>query len=120
MHLLFVRCIVTEDIIHFFQALAFGFGDNEEYKQQGHQTPSREEDVSAKAKRPQHTWGHQSNDEVAHPRRARRNGDGLGPVAQVEDLRRQNPANRRKRIGEVDVVDVDESDAGPASCFVGD
>lgn len=120
MHLLLVCCVVTEDNIHFFQALALGFGDNEEYEQQGHQTPGREEDVCAKAKGPQHTRGDKANDEIAHPRRARCNGDGLRSVAQVEDLRRQDPANRSKRVGEVDVVDVDESDTGPASCFVGD
>ena len=120
MDLLLVRCVVAEYNIHFLQTLAFRLRHNEEYKQESHQTPGCEKDVCAEADGPQHARGHKTDDEVAHPRRARGDGDRLGPVAQIEDLRRQNPANRREGVGEVDVVNVDKSDTGPPSCFVGD
>ena len=115
-----MRGIISKHCIHVLQALATCLRDKEVGEYERQQTERREENVRSIANRIQHIWCHEPNYEVAHPRGARGDRHSLGPVAEVEDLGGQDPADRGERVREVDVVDVDECDANPASCFVRD
>ena len=88
-------------------------------KKKGNQAECRKENVRSKADVGQHPRRHQTNDEVAHPRGTRGYRYRLRAVAEIEDFRRQNPADRRERVGEIDILNVHESNTGPASSFVG-
>ena len=105
---------VSKDHVHILEALAAGLGDKKVDEEEGDEGEGGEEEVGPKAQHLEHVRGDEADDEIAHPRGRGGDGHGLGAAAQIENLGGEDPADGRKGVGEVDVVDVDEGDAGPA------
>lgn len=113
--LLLVRRRIAEHFVHVLKTLSHCLGNDEPCEEERNERKGREEQVRAVADRLQHIRRHKTDDEVTHPGRRCCQRHSLGTVADVVDLRGENPANGRPGVREVHVVNIHEGDTGPSS-----